>query len=634
MIDRLLYVVPSMTHSPKDILDLLNNHREVKFVSMVGLDLGGHDTDEKIPVDLFVDNIKKYLERGVQTDGSSVVLPKISELNDAQVDIIPDSDVNWFVDYNFDHIAEDTDLPVGTLRIPSRLLHNGTREVGSREILKNAGSYFGKRLKKLLKEHPYACKSLGIKSESEITEVILTMATELEFWVKTPQEKGDREQLSTSQELKEQYWQRTRGSVRTALEKTILLLDAYGFGVEMGHKEVGGVKARLDGDGDYTHIMEQLEIDWVYSTAIQTADNELFIRYLVKDVFRQYGLEVSFMAKPMHGIAGSGEHTHMGVAARLKNGKVINLFSPRNMSDNFLSPIGYGALMGLLKNYEVVNPFVAASNDAMDRLKPGFEAPVCIVTSLGKQADSPSRNRTVLAGLVREEGNPLSTRFELRSPCPKSNTYLVAASAYMAMMDGIEVVLEAEKMEEELEKAISKEAGEKVFYLDKDRIYRSEEDVFESYSAEEREALFGAAPKTVWENISSFSTYPEKLEVLKKGDVFDAQILDSYAAATITQWGTELQSRLIPDVLDLIRECRKLHDEKDAADLDIQNWSKLEQIRNKIAKDTLNEKGIVTRIIEALSIGDYDGASALQVEMQEEVLRLRDAWMDYRRNII
>ena len=38
----------------------------------------------------------------------------------------------------------------------------------------------------------------------------MTGATELEFWVKTPEDKADRQQLSTSQELKEQYWQRTR----------------------------------------------------------------------------------------------------------------------------------------------------------------------------------------------------------------------------------------------------------------------------------------------------------------------------------------------------------------------------------------------------------------------------------------
>lgn len=30
------------------------------------------------------------------------------------------------------------------------------------------------------------------------------------------------------------------------------------------------------------------------------------------------GLEVSFQAKPIPGVAGSGEHTHVGIAAKLK----------------------------------------------------------------------------------------------------------------------------------------------------------------------------------------------------------------------------------------------------------------------------------------------------------------------------
>ena len=634
MVDRLLYVVPSVTHSPRDVLDLLDNHKEVKFVSLVGLDLGGHDTDEKIPVELFVDNIKKYLEKGVQTDGSSVVLPRISELNDAQVDIIPDSDVNWFVDYNFDHIAEGSDLPVGTLRIPSKLWHKGGGEVGSREILRKTDEYFSSALRGLLKKRPYVCKSIGIDSESDIAEIVLTVATELEFWVKTPQERGDREQLSTSQELKEQYWQRTRGSVRTALEKTILLLDTYGFGVEMGHKEVGGVKARLDSSGEYSHIMEQLEIDWVYGPALQSADNELFIKYLIKDVFRQSGLEVSFMAKPMEGIAGSGKHTHMGVAAVLKSGKTINLFSPRKMSDSFLNPIGYGAIMGLLKNYEIVSPFVSASNDAMNRLKPGYEAPVCIVTSLGNDVSYPSRNRTVLTGLVRDPDNPLSARFELRSPCPKSNTYLVAAASYMAMLDGIEAVLEAEKGAEELERAISKKAGEDVFYLDKGRIYRSEKDVYSAYTAEERASSFGDVPRTVWENVSAFKKYPEKLEILKRGGVFDDKLLDSYSSAMISQWSTELQSRIVLDVMDFVREAVKVHDDDQATELDLQNWNKVEELRNRIAKDSLTEKSLISRIGEALDAGNFDEASALQIELYDAEELLRAAWMEYRRNII
>ena len=45
------------------------------------------------------------------------------------------------------------------------------------------------------------------------------------------------EALSSSQMMQEQYWQRTRGNVRTALEQTIEMMEAYGLEPEMGHKE-------------------------------------------------------------------------------------------------------------------------------------------------------------------------------------------------------------------------------------------------------------------------------------------------------------------------------------------------------------------------------------------------------------
>jgi glutamine synthetase len=600
----------------------------------VGLDLGGHDTDEKIPVDRFKSDIKKYLAKGVQTDGSSVVLPKISELNDAKVDIIPDPSVNWFVDYNFDFTEGDPPVPVGTLRIPAFLVHNEDAHVGSREILRDTTRRFEDRVKTLVKEHPYVRSALGLKADAEISEIVLTAATELEFWVKTPEEKGDREQLSTSQELKEQYWQRTRGNVRTALEKTILLLDKYGFGVEMGHKEVGGIKAKLGDSGEYTHIMEQLEIDWIYDDALQAADNELFIKYIVKDVFREHGLEVTFMAKPIDGVAGNGEHTHLGVTAKLKGGKLVNLFASGDRKKDFLSPIGYGALMGLLKNYEVVAPFVAGTNDAMNRLKPGFEAPVCIVTSLGHNTESPSRNRTVLAGLVRDLDNPLSVRFELRSPCPKCNSYLVMAAAYLSMLDGIEAVLGAEKTGAELEQIISKRRGESAFYLETGRAYRSEEDVFEVYSPEEREELFGVAPITVWENITAFERYPDKLEVLKSGGILNDKLLDSYASATVTQWATELHNRLIPDAMDLVRGCVKCHTDDDGTDLDASLWTQIEDLRNYLGRDTIENKCLLTRVKKALNEGAYETASGLQIEMQRETQLLQDTYLEYKRNIL
>ena len=115
---------------------------------------------------------------------------------------------------------------------------------------------------------------MPIESVDEIEDLSLTCATELEFWVKTPDDEADREQLSTAQSLKEQYWKRTIGPVRTALEKSLMVLQQYGFEPEMGHKEVGGVKAKMGHSGDYDHIMEQLEIDWKYAEALQAADNE------------------------------------------------------------------------------------------------------------------------------------------------------------------------------------------------------------------------------------------------------------------------------------------------------------------------------------------------------------------------
>lgn len=632
-LDKMLYTLPADKHSEGEITEILKAHPEVKFVSLVGIDVGGHDTDEKIPVEEFIKDIDKFLTHGVQTDGSSVVLPKIAELNNAKVDIIPDTTVNWFVDHNFNYPDPVTGLPIGTLRIPSSLVHNDSSRVGSRVILRDAIFNFKKDLMDLLRSNPYVFEYMDIDSVDDIESLSITAATELEFWVKTPDDDADREQLSTAQMLKEQYWKRTTGPVRTALEEAMLVLQKYGFEMEMGHKEVGGVKAKLGNSGNYDHVMEQLEIDWKYSSAVQAADNENHIKYVVRDIFRTYGLEVTFMAKPMEGVAGNGEHTHMGVAAKLKDGRMVNLFTPADADNEFMSPVGFGALMGLLKNYDVVNPFVSSSNDSLNRLKPGYEAPVCTVTSLGHSAKMPSRNRTVLVGLVREIGNPMATRFELRAPNPKSNTYLVMAASYMAMLDGIKEALEHEKTPEELEKSISKEYGEEDFYLEQNRVYRSEKDVFEEYTQEERDRFFGKAPNTVWENICAFDKYPEKLDIFRRDDVMTDIALASYREAVVEQWTMELRNRIIPDTMDLLRSCSKAHDDLDCVDYDRHYWEKIQRLRKYIGKDTLDEKCLLTKIVRALDEKDYDRASELQIEMQAKVEELRDLYIIYKKNL-
>lgn len=630
--DKMLFTIGPEDHSADRIKTILNEHPEVQFVSLVGIDIGGHGTDEKIPVKAFIKDIDKFLTEGVQTDGSSVVLPKIADLNNAKVDIIPDLNVNWYVDYNFDNVPQSLELPVGSLRIPSYLRHNDTFEVGSRVVLRDAVADFKKELMEILKANPYVFEYMDLDSADEIEELIVTSATELEFWVKTPDEQSDREQLTTAQELKEQYWKRTVGPVRTALERTLNILDRYGLEMEMGHKEVGGVKAKMGHSGHYDHIMEQLEVDWKYSDALQAADNEKQVKYIVRDIFRLHGLDVTFMAKPMEGVAGSGEHTHLGLAAKLRDGRVVSMFSSKDGKD-FLNVIGYGALMGILNNYEVINPFISATNDAFNRLKPGFEAPVCTVTSMGHSVEAPSRNRTVLAGLIREAGNPLATRFELRSPNPNSNTYLVIAASYMAMLDGIRAAVTAGKTPAELEKSISKKKGEEDFYLETGREYRSEKDVFAHYTPEERDDIFGRPPETVWENITAFDKYPEKLEIFKSGGVMTDIVLESYREAIVNQWATELYNRIIPNAMDTVRSCRKLHNES-ATDYDIGMWAKISAQRDKIAKNTMNKFCILKKISDALDKADYNLASRLQLEAQREIRKLIDMYSSYKRNLL
>lgn len=633
-LDKMLFTLTPEEHGRKEIEDALQSHPEVKFVSLTGVDLGGHNTDEKIPVRLFLKDMEEILKNGVQTDGSSVALPIIAELSNARVDILPDPNVNWYVEYNFMNTDYKTGLPTGTLRIPSFLRHNNERLVGSREFCRSRTEYFKKTLLKLLEDNPYVFKHIGgLDSADDIEEIELTSATELEFWVKTPDDRADRAQLFTSQELKEQYWKRTIGPVGTALEQSIEILERYGFGVEMGHKEVGGVRAKMGNSGDFDHIMEQLEIDWKYAEPLQAADNESQVKHIVRDVFRANGLEVTFLAKPMNGVAGNGEHTHLGVTAKRKDGKSVNLFETPDNKKDFMSPVGYGALMGILRNYEIFNPFIAPTHDALQRLKPGFEAPVCIVTSLGQEYTMPSRNRTILIGLVRDLSKPLSTRFELRSPNPHSNTYLVIGVGYMLMLDGIRAAVENSKTPKELEASISKKSGTEDFYLEKDREYRSEENVFLYYDQEERERLFGKAPATVWENFRALDMHAGDLYKITGGDSTTELIIRSFRAQMIMKWSTEYHDRLIPNSMEFVRKCVKSHTEDIASDYDIKSWGRVDQLRKKLGKDYIEKKSVLTLAKEAIDAEDFEKASELELEIQREIENLEEEYTAYRKNL-
>ncbi len=628
---NLLYLLPPKTHNINDLERTLGEHPEIKFVSFVGIDLAGNDTDEKIPIGNFIDNLQGYLSGCVvQTDGSSVELPGIATLNDGRVDFEPDLNVMWFIDYNYEHLDPENGLPIGTLRIPSFLIHNGDK-VCSRSILKRCADRFASELERYLREYPSLCDELGFSLE-DLDRIELTTATELEFWVSSPEEKINTRVLSTSQSLKEQYWKRTKGVVRTALEQAVMLLDLYGFEPEMGHKEVGGVKAHLSDAGDFHNIMEQLEIDWHYSNALQAADYELLARIFIKEIFRMHGLEVSFCAKPLPGVAGSGEHTHVNAVAFLKDGHKVNLFSPKDMTKDFLGTIGWGALMGFMKHYELINPFISVTTDAFLRLQPGYEAPTHAVASLGKDIHTPSRNRSVLLGLIRNSDSAVQTRFEIRSPNPHTNTYLCLSAAYQCMLDGIEYAVTSGHTTQELEKEFCKNYGEDADYMEKDRMYRCEEDIFIHYSIEERDKLFGTPPATVYDSLRCLLHADDMIPILCAGDVFSDQLISSYAHAMLDRWQMELSERIIPTNLSLIRNIVPFHDPSN--NYDVALWKEIDSIRNHLAKDTSEYVSIFKEIRLAIDAKNLKELSKLQQKMNSLMNEMNRLYADYGANQI
>ena len=169
--------------------------------------------------------------------------------------------------------------------------------------------------------------------------------------------------------------------------------------------------------------------------------------------------------------------------------------------------------------------------------------------------------------------------------------------------------------------------------MEKDRMYRSEENVYEAYSEQERELNFGKTPVTVWENLMAFVNHPEKVQVLKFGDVMDEKSIASYKTALVNQWKTELHDRIVPSNMDIIRNTVKLHDDSSGNEYDDRNWKKINELRKSIGKSSLEKPSLLSRIISAIDEEEYAQVSKLQIEMMEKMETLSEMYSNYKKNL-
>ncbi|MEA2606146.1 MAG: glutamine synthetase, partial [Chloroflexota bacterium] len=133
-------------------------------------------------------------------------------------------------------------------------------------------------------------------------------------------------------------------------------LEAFGIRVEAAHHEVAA---------------GQHEIDFEYADALKTADNAITFKFALKAIAQQHGLYATFMPKPIHGINGSGMHTHQSLWSIAE---ARNAFAdPDNKYG--LSDVARSYMAGILAHARGMIAILAPLVNSYKRLVPGYEAP-------------------------------------------------------------------------------------------------------------------------------------------------------------------------------------------------------------------------------------------------------------------
>jgi len=188
-----------------------------------------------------------------------------------------------------------------------------------------------------------------------------------------------------------------------------IMQDSFGIKVEKQHHEVATA-----GQG---------EIDIVYNTLLDTADNVMAYKYVVKNVAKRHGKVATFMPKPIFEDNGTGMHVHQSL---WKSGQP--LFYGEGTYAN-LSQTAKWYIGGILKHAPSFLAFTNPTTNSYKRLVPGFEAPVNLVYSEG--------NRSAAVRIPLTGPSPKAKRLEFRSGDALANPYLAFSVMMLAGIDGI-----------------------------------------------------------------------------------------------------------------------------------------------------------------------------------------------------
>jgi glutamine synthetase len=167
----------------------------------------------------------------------------------------------------------------------------------------------------------------------------------------------------------------------------------------------------------------QSEIDLMSQGLVESADQVMLARYIIRNVAHRHGKTATFMPKPLHGDNGSGMHVHFTLWK--ENQPLLAGNGYAGLSDLAMYAIG-----GLLKHGPALCAFANPTTNSYKRLVPGFEAPTKLSYS--------RRNRSAVIRIPVHSPSPNSRRIEFRAPDAAANPYLLYSAMLMAALDGIQ----------------------------------------------------------------------------------------------------------------------------------------------------------------------------------------------------
>ncbi len=204
--------------------------------------------------------------------------------------------------------------------------------------------------------------------------------------------------------------------------------------IKYGHCEVGNF---VLGGLNY----EQNEIEFLPVPALQAADSLMLAKWVIRNLAREYGYNVTFAPKIIAGKAGSGLHIHMRL---MKGGKSCML------SGGVLSDEARRAIAGMMDLAPAITAFGNRNPASYLRLVPHQEAPTNVCWG--------DRNRSVLVRVplgwaagddMCSQSNPLEAAcsydttqkqtVEMRSPDASANIYQLMAALAVACRHGFEM---------------------------------------------------------------------------------------------------------------------------------------------------------------------------------------------------